>query len=332
MNEISTMTGYAKWYDMAYKIIPQLQKIKAVGKAKTAVKDIVTQSAVTNILLAIGKTAPKISKQLEDLLKYTFTHQDLTKLQQNGRMDLQIWRDPSYDGVLNNKEIEEALAMNEGWKDLVAAGAIGLGALAGNNLQADKSEPKSPTTQSAIKSSDVSLLNRKTSDYVGHWEGKKHSVYKDSNNLDTIGIGHYLNNTAQDRQLFATLFGDKVNYDDLLSGKQKLSDEQIDKLFNVDVKIKEKLASKKINNFSSLPTNVKNAIINAFYRGDIGPKTIGLMNAGNWGSAAKEYLNHPNAKSGADQIQRRMRTNALALAQFAQTQKEYITQSDYVIG
>ena len=332
MNEISTMSGYTKWYDMAHKIIPKLQKIKAIGKAKTAAKDIVTQSAITNILTAIGKTAPEISKQLEDLLKWTFTYQDLSKLHQNGRIDLQIWRDTSYDGVLNNKEVKDALAMSEGWKDWVAAGAIGLSALAGNDIQAAKLEPKAPIVQSAVKSSDASLLNHKTSDYVGHWEGKKSSVYKDSNNLDTIGIGHYMNNTAQDRQLFTTLFGSKLNYDALLSGKQKLNDEQIDKLFNVDVKIKEKLASNKIDNFGSLPTNVKNAIINAFYRGDIGTKTIGFMNAGKWGSAAKEYLNHSNAKSGPEQIQRRMRTTALALAQFAQTQKEYITQSDYVIG
>ena len=41
------------------------------------------------------------------------------------------------------------------------------------------------------------------------------------------------------------------------------------------------------------------------------------MNSGNWNSAAKEYLNHKNAKSGPEQIKRRMNTNALAFAQFA---------------
>ena len=78
------------------------------------------------------------------------------------------------------------------------------------------------------------------------------------------------------------------------------------------MKLKEKLASKKISGFSSFPQYIKNAIINALYRGDLGPKTIGLINKGNWKSASEEYLNHKNAKSGPTQIIRRMKTNALA--------------------
>ena len=209
--------------------------------------------------------------------------------------------------------------LKEGWRDLVAAGAISLSALAGGSLHAGKPAIHQP----APKSSEVSSLNQKTSEYIGRWEGKRNSVYKDSSGLPTIGIGHYLNGSPADRELFSKLFGDKVKYNDLLSGKQKLSNEQIDKLFDVDVKIKEKLASKKINNFSSLPLYVKNAIINGFYRGDLGPKTIKLMNSGDWKSATKQYLNHQNAKSGPTQIQQRMKTNALAFAQYSKNQSEY---------
>jgi hypothetical protein len=49
----------------------------------------------------------------------------------------------------------------------------------------------------------------------------------------------------------------------------------------------------------------------------LGPKTIGLINSGKWDSVAKEYLDHKNAKSGPEQIKRRMNTNAMAFAQFA---------------
>jgi GH24 family phage-related lysozyme (muramidase) len=206
--------------------------------------------------------------------------------------------------------------LTEGWKDWVAAGAIGLGALTGN-VDASKVKQTVPIVQTAIKSGESSLLNKKTSDYIAHWEGMKDTVYKDTENKPTIGIGHYLNNSQEDRNLFKSLFGDAVNYDKVLNGQQKLSKDQIEKLFNVDVKIKEKLASIKISNFNSLPISVKNAVINALYRGDLGPKTITLMNNGNWGSAAKEYLNHKNARSGPEQIKRRMNTNALAFAQFA---------------
>jgi hypothetical protein len=103
----------------------------------------------------------------------------------------------------------------------------------------------------------------------------------------------------------------------IINGQQKLSSDQIEKLFNVDVKVKEKLASSIISNFNSLPNSVKNAIINALYRGDLGPKTIGLINSGKWDSVAKEYLDHKNARTGPEQIKRRMNTNAMAFAQFA---------------
>jgi GH24 family phage-related lysozyme (muramidase) len=206
--------------------------------------------------------------------------------------------------------------LTEGWKDWVAAGAIGLGALTGN-VDASKVKQTVPIVQTAIKSGESSLLNKKTSDYIAHWEGMKDTVYKDTENKPTIGIGHYLNNSQEDRNLFKSLFGDAVNYDKVLNGQQKLSKDQIEKLFNVDVKIKEKLASSKISNFNSLPVSVKNAIINALYRGDLGPKTIALMNDGKWDSVAKEYLNHKNARTGPEQIKRRMNTNAMAFAQFA---------------
>jgi GH24 family phage-related lysozyme (muramidase) len=220
----------------------------------------------------------------------------------------------------------ESIKLQEDWKNWLragAAGALGLAATTGNVDAAKIKQPSNPIVQSATKDSETSLLNKKTSEYIGHWEGKKDTVYKDSAGLPAIGIGHYLNNSQEDRQLFKALFGDTVNYDKVLNGQQKLTDDQIEKLFNVDVKIKEKLASKKISNFTSLPTYVKNAVINALYRGDIGPKTIGLMNSGDWVNAAKEYLNHKNAKSGPSQIQRRMNTNAIAFAQYAKNKNEY---------
>lgn len=242
-----------------------------------------------------------------------------------------------FDNIQLYRDIAVAKQLEEGWKDWVAAGAIGLGALSGGSALAAKPAVKPAITQhatkpqSAVKSTELSLLNKKTSDYIGQWEGRRNSVYLDTEKKPTIGIGHYLTNTQQDRDLFKALFGNAVNYDAVLKGKQKLTDDQIEKLFNVDVKVKERLASSKISNFSSFPQYVKNAIINAFYRGDMGPKTIKLMNAGKWDSVAREYLDHQNARSGPEQIKRRMKTNALAFAQYAKNKNEYFG-FNYAIG
>ena len=76
------------------------------------------------------------------------------------------------------------------------------------------------------------------------------------------------------------------------------------------------LAKKKVSGFDSYPQYVKNAIINGLYRGDLGSKTIGNINSGDWKAASVEYLNHSNARSGPDQIKRRMKTNALAFSHY----------------
>jgi GH24 family phage-related lysozyme (muramidase) len=276
------------------------------------------------------------AKELEQMLQPNSELEDWVKAKLNlaGEYLDDVYHHLDHFGPEGRKfdEVKVANDIEEGWKDWLAAGALGLAATTGKVDAAKVKQPSNPIVQTATKDSETSFLNKKTSDYVGHWEGKKDTVYKDSAGLPTIGIGHYLNNSQEDRQLFKALFGDTVNYDKVLNGQQKLTDDQIEKLFNMDVKIKEKLASKKISNFTSLPIYVKNAVINALYRGDIGPKTIGLMNSGDWANATKEYLNHKNAKSGPSQIQRRMKTNALAFAQYAKNKNEYITQSDYVIG
>jgi len=514
---MSNYQAYEKYKNYALKMIPKLEKIKMLGKAKTAARDIVTQSSVESIIIGLGKNYPELTKKLQSLLKYSFHYSELIKLHNKGKIDSTNWRDPSMDGVINENaemaksdltklvdyseklqsmfdvndnledwvkaklnhaadyvatvrdylkfyrdekdagtpddqidekwsmkykrsidcsnpkgfgqkahcrarqlrkagkhtkskpvreiykevtnqllnEFDSSMAMGalkqinsdakelqsmlqpdtkledwvkaklnlageylddvyhhldhfgpegrkldevriareleEGWKDWVAAGAIGLGALSGSPALAAKQAVKPAITKAVTKGSEASLLNKKTSDYIGQWEGRRNAMYLDTEKKPTIGIGHYLNNTQQDRDLFKALFGNAVNYDAVLKGKQKLTDDQIEKLFNVDVKVKEKLASSKINNFTSLPQYVKNAIINAFYRGDMGPKTVKLMNSGNWGAAAKEYLNHQNARSGPDQIQRRMKTNALAFAQFAKNKSEYFG-FNYAIG
>ena len=288
-----------------------------------------------NSSMAMGalKQLNSDAKELEGMLQPNSELEDWVKAKLNlaGEYLDDVYHHLDHFGPQGRKldEVRIAKDLEEGWKDWVAAGALGLAATTGKVDAAKVKQPSNPIVQTATKDSETSLLNKKTSDYVGHWEGKKDTVYKDSAGLPTIGIGHYLNNSQEDRQLFKALFGDTVNYDKVLNGQQKLTDDQIEKLFNMDVKIKEKLASKKISNFTSLPIYVKNAVINALYRGDIGPKTIGLMNSGDWANATKEYLNHKNAKSGPSQIQRRMKTNALAFAQYAKNKNEYFGFTTY---
>jgi len=244
----------------------------------------------------------------------------------------------------NNYNIDaelEQILLTEGWLDnvprLASVGGLAAALAFGSPAQAKpvkvsnvkhsvaaapqsaKPKAKPAIKPSAIKPSankEVKPSNISTGsmfDYISQWEGLRTKVYKDHVGNPTIGIGHYLDGSENDRNIINTLFGGSVNYDSLLKGSQTLTKDQVEKLFNVDVKIKEKLASKLIPDYNSFDKNTKNAIVNALYRGDLGPKTIKLINAKDWKSAAAEYLNHSNAKSGPEQVKRRMKTNAALL-------------------
>ncbi len=115
----------------------------------------------------------------------------------------------------------------------------------------------------------------------------------------TVGYGHNL--TPDTSNTFAKLFGTNVGYQDVSSGRQALNQVQADQLLNHDVNTKSNLANAKIPNLPSYPEGVRNHIIDGFYRGDLAgsPKTIGLINKGNWADASKEFLNNNEYKNAA---------------------------------
>ncbi len=295
--------------------------IRLVVEKQNVNPNYLTSSSIKSILIGLGErnnfsdlnsNDKKLAEELRGLSSVALTHNDgiLIKV-----LDL-----------INPDHLNEDLKKILGSVGL-AAGLTTMGLMGVGQSSAsipNQSIPPIEKTQviknvkdPSVKSDEIKLLNGKLSDYIAHWEGKKNKAYKDSSDLLTIGIGHYLTNTDEDHQLFKSLFGTSVDYNKILSGEQILTDNQIEKLFNVDVKIKEKLANKKISGFGSLPQYVKNAIINALYRGDLGPKTISLMNKGDWSAADKEYLNHRNVRSGPSQIVRRMKTNASSFSHYA---------------
>ena len=82
-------------------------------------------------------------------------------------------------------------------------------------------------------------------------------------------------------------------------------------LLKKDVEEKLGLARRKIHNFDSLPNSAKVAVIDSFFRGDIGPKTIALINKNDLTSAAKEYLNHSEYRHTVNSgVKKRMELNA----------------------
>jgi hypothetical protein len=90
-----------------------------------------------------------------------------------------------------------------------------------------------------------------------------------------------------------------------------ITDSEANVLLEKDIKAKVVTAKRLIKNFDSLPITVQIATINAFFRGDMGPKTIELLSKNKFREAAIEYLDHKEYKTTTKQgVKKRMDWNA----------------------
>jgi len=74
-----------------------------------------------------------------------------------------------------------------------------------------------------------------------------------------------------------------------------------------------------------MPQDLKNAVLSAVYRGDLGPKTAKLLSKGQYAAAAEEYLNHAEykkrkKKNPDDGVVKRMERNAAVMRKYAEEQ------------
>ena len=67
-SSLSNYKSYQKYKDYALKMIAKLEKIKATGKGKVPVSDIVTQSSVSSILVGLSDRFPELTTKLKNLL------------------------------------------------------------------------------------------------------------------------------------------------------------------------------------------------------------------------------------------------------------------------
>jgi GH24 family phage-related lysozyme (muramidase) len=141
-------------------------------------------------------------------------------------------------------------------------------------------------------------------------EGRPGYAYRDHKGNLTVGVGHLV---TRNDPVLKRVAGE--NYNVIVSGRTPLSDRQMQQLFDHDVQSKVSLAKRKLGNFDNLPKSTQNAIVDGFFRGDLSgsPKTLKLMNSGDFKSAAIEYLNNKEyreSKKAKTGVAPRMERNA----------------------
>jgi GH24 family phage-related lysozyme (muramidase) len=109
----------------------------------------------------------------------------------------------------------------------------------------------------------------------------------------------------------------------------KISEKQAESLLTKGIQKIESDVRRRMPKYDSYPKYIQMAIMNASYRGDLGPATIKLINSGQWNKVSKEYLNHPNYTNPGNMrgVVVRMKSNADAFDRYA-TEKSKKGSSD----
>lgn len=166
-------------------------------------------------------------------------------------------------------------------------------------------------------------------DYIAPFEvqGNEHRIHRVyDGNADkkiyepNIGIGHNLSSPKSRRIFRDALPG--VEHPKVLQGKQSLTKDQIKKLFAYDLEEHYETARRLVPEIDNLPLEVGAAITSIVYRGERVPKTIALINQGDFYGAANEYTgNSPEYRSAESKGMRgiivRRDANRKALIEYA---------------
>lgn len=184
-----------------------------------------------------------------------------------------------------------------------------------NETHAEPQETPPETPQTRKSGFDYQAAAK----YLYGHEGIRTKVYDDGVGNPTIGIGHAFG--PESRQIFNTVFGNEVNYNNIISGRDALTNEQIWRLFEYDLERHLTRARNRFHNFDDFPSYLQLALLDSVYRGDTGPRTTALINAGKWREAAVEYLNRRDyrdrAKNNMRGIGPRMERNRDAMLRYA---------------
>lgn len=120
-------------------------------------------------------------------------------------------------------------------------------------------------------------------------------------------------------------YGHKLTDNDIRTDRFKngISDSDALELLDTDLFSASKTAARLINSYQSLPINVRQALINAVYRGELKSThdTVKLMNAGKWQAAADEYIDRQDYRESSS-IRKRMDWNREQFLNFKQTVKD----------
>ena len=158
---------------------------------------------------------------------------------------------------------------------------------------------------------------------------KIQSPYKDSKGLLTIGHGHLI--TPESESIFGEVFPEEQKQNPsfakkILSGQTKMTPEQIERLFERDVKVRLPKVKKIAPDFETYSPELQAELTSEYFRGMVGksPTAMKLLRTGDFEGAATEFLNAEEYNRSIQQktgIAKRMKNLADAMRREGQLRK-----------
>lgn len=139
---------------------------------------------------------------------------------------------------------------------------------------------------------DTKLSFDEVLSFIKQHEGYRTEVYRDTLGIPTVGIGFNL--TRPDAKKILNQVG--VNYEDLVSKKINLTDNQIKEIFKITLKIAYNDAKTWIPNFDNLPKNIKLAVLDMSFN-------MGLPRLSKF-VKTKAYIQSKNYLKAGEEIQK----------------------------
>lgn len=152
------------------------------------------------------------------------------------------------------------------------------------------------------KAPDKAIDYQELYELIKDHEGYKTRVYKDTMGIPTIGVGFNL--TRPDARKLISSVG--ANFNNILLGKEELTDKQIRDLYDVCIRIAIKDAQNFMPELINQPKNIKLALVDmafnlGYNRLSKFKNTKNLIIAGRYNDAANELMN----SKWAGQVKRR---------------------------
>jgi len=160
-----------------------------------------------------------------------------------------------------------------------------------------------PEFQEMVKDWEGSVIDPKTGLHVTYDDATGKKVDKGQSPSGTLTIG----------------YGTTKDVHPTMTPGEKISEKKAVDFLKKGIRDNENIVRDLVKKYDTYPRYVRVALLNAKYRGDLGPKTIELINQGKWNQVSKEYLNHPNFKTPGKYkgVVKRMQSNADAFDKYA---------------